>query len=191
VPTRSGRSPEAAISGRTSSDERAASPPWPVGDGVVTLRPPTPGDEPILISGRDAEWERWLGPGSEHPRPTAVIEANGEIVGWVDYDPGTDWLGPGEVNVGYNVFAPHRRRGYAGRALRLLIEVLRDHTGYERAYFVIDVENRASLAVARALGARPVPERAEATGLATSVHHVVDVGGPGPGRVTGEQRAVD
>jgi RimJ/RimL family protein N-acetyltransferase len=120
-----------------------------------------------------------------------VIEVGGGIVGWVDYDPGPNWLGPGEVNVGYNVFAPHRRRGYASRALRLLIEVLRDHTTYDRAYLVIDVANRASLGVARALGARPVPEHAEATGLVNSVPHVVDVGAPGVARATGERGAVD
>jgi RimJ/RimL family protein N-acetyltransferase len=120
-----------------------------------------------------------------------VIEVGGEIVGWVDYDPGPTWLGVGEVNVGYNVFAPHRRRGYASRALRLLIEVLRDRTDYDRAYFVIDAGNRASLGVARALGARPVPEHAAATGLVNSVHHVFDVGATGVDRSTGERRPVD
>lgn len=157
----------------------------------MTLRPPAAGDEQILIAGRDAEWERWLGPGSEHPRPTAVIEVDGRIVGWVDYDPGPAWLGPGEVNVGYNVFAPHRRQGYASRAVRLLIEVLRDHTDYDRAYLLIDAENRGSLGVARALGALPVPEHAAATGLVDSLHHVVDVGAPGMDCPGGERPEVD
>jgi RimJ/RimL family protein N-acetyltransferase len=157
----------------------------------VTLRPPAPGDEQILIAGRDAEWERWLGPGSEHPRPTAVIEVDGGIVGWVDYDPEPAWLGPGEVNVGYNVFAPHRRHGYAGRAVRLLIKVLRHHTDYDRAYLLIDAENRGSLGVARALGARPVPEHAATTGLVDSLHHVVDVSAPGVDRSSVERPVVD
>jgi RimJ/RimL family protein N-acetyltransferase len=157
--------------------EGGDSPSWPVGDEKVMLRPPAPEDEQVLIAGRDAEWERWLGPGSDHPRPTAVIVVAGRIVGWVDYDPELEWLRPGEVNLGYNVFAPDRGQGYATRALRLLLGVLRDHTDYDRAYLVINAENRASLGVARALGARGVGGRTQETGLGGSLHYVVELRG--------------
>jgi RimJ/RimL family protein N-acetyltransferase len=157
-------------------------PPWPLSDGVVTLRPPRPGEEQVLIAGRDAEWARWLGPGSDEPRPTAVVVVERQIVGWVDYDAEHDWLGPHEVNVGYNVFAPHRRKGYATRAVGLLLGYLRDHTDVERAHLVIHADNAASLRVARAIGAPMVGRHVGTTGPTASLRHTVELGEFGPGR---------
>jgi hypothetical protein len=77
-------------------------------DGVVTLRPPRPGDAQLLVEGRDAEFFRWLGPGGESPSPVACVWVDDELVGWVDYDVERDWLRPGEVNV---VTTSFRRRG--------------------------------------------------------------------------------
>ncbi len=144
---------------------------------MVAIRPPAPGEDRLLIAGRDAEWERWLGPGSDHPEPSAVILAGEELVGWVDADPSPGWLEPGGVNLGYSVFRPHRRRGYALRALRLLLAHLSEHTACTTASLVIDPANVASLGVARALGA-------EARGTFSGGGHeairfVVDVGRPG------------
>jgi RimJ/RimL family protein N-acetyltransferase len=149
--------------------------PWPLSDRVVSLRPPRAGEEQVLVAGRDAEWERWLGPGEAQPRPTAVVLVGGKIVGWVDYDTDRDWLGPHEVNVGYNVFAPYRRRGYATRAVRLLFALLRDHTDHQRANLVIDVGNIASLGVARAVGAQVVQSNFDEAGRLSSLRHLVDL----------------
>ena len=121
-------------------------------DGVVTLCPPGIGDAASLIEGRDDESRRWLGPESSEPAPTACIIVNGDVVGWVDYDTDREWLQAGEINIGYNVFADPRRRGYAARAIELLIEYLGRTTNYCTATLLINAENIASLAVAAKLG---------------------------------------
>jgi RimJ/RimL family protein N-acetyltransferase len=123
-----------------------------VSDGVVTLRPPGPGDAQLLVAGRDEEFFRWLGPGSETPRPTACVWAGDELVGWVDYDLEHDWLRPGEVNVGYYLFPAARGKGYASRAVELLLGHLGRHTGHTVATLAIDPENAQSLRLARRLG---------------------------------------
>ena len=124
-----------------------------VSDGSVTIRSFEVADRAALLAGRDDEWERWLGPGSPAPSPTACIEVAGTVVGWVDADFEAPWLGPAEVNVGYNVFAAHRGRRFASRAVRLLLNELGDRA-VEVALLVVDPENTASHRVARAVGAR-------------------------------------
>ena len=123
-----------------------------VSDGVVTLRPPHPGDAKRLIEGRDDEFFRWLGPGSETPSPTACVWVDEELVGWVDYDLEHDWLRPGEVNVGYYVFPAARGNGYASRAVELLLLHLGRATQHTVATLAIDPENVRSIRLARRLG---------------------------------------
>jgi len=130
----------------------------PVGDGVVTLRRFAAADRQIILDGRDGEWQRWLGPGAPDPSPTACIVVDGDVVGWIDADLVAAWLRPGEANVGYSVFPAHRGSGYAARAVRLLTTELAAG-GLHRALLVIDVRNHASLAVARAAGARLLRNR--------------------------------
>jgi len=152
----------------------------PVTDGLVRLRPPGPGDARVLVGGRDEVFHRWLGPGADEPSPTACIEAGGEVVGWVDYDADRAWLTPGEINVGYNVFAPYRHQGYATRAVQLLMHHMAVATDQHAASLLIHPENRASLAVAARTGfgrladvdgsayfRRPVPPLAYADGVVT------------------------
>jgi RimJ/RimL family protein N-acetyltransferase len=117
-------------------------------DGIVTLRAATADDVPALIAGRDAEWRRFLGPGAPNPRPTACIIVDGDVIGWVDYDVDRTWLEPGEVNLGYHVFAPHRGRGFATRSVQLLMHHLACATQYHTATLLIHPENVRSLALA-------------------------------------------
>jgi RimJ/RimL family protein N-acetyltransferase len=123
-----------------------------VTDGVVTLRPPRPGDARLLVEGRDEEFFRWLGPGAESPSPVACVWVGEELVGWVDYDLEHDWLQHGEVNVGYYLFPAARGRGYASRAVELLLLHLACATGHAVATLTIDPENARSLLLARRLG---------------------------------------
>ncbi|HLX33115.1 MAG TPA: GNAT family N-acetyltransferase [Gaiellaceae bacterium] len=120
----------------------------------MTLRAPQPGDAERIVAARDEEFHRWLGPGSETPTPFACIQVEDELVGWVDYDrdPVHDWLGPGEVNVGYFLFPSARGKGYASRAIELLLTHLRHDTGHRAATLLIHPENSRSLALADRLG---------------------------------------
>jgi len=123
-------------------------------DGVVTLRAPGPGDVELLMAGRDEEFFRWFGPGATGPRPVACVWVDDRLVGWVDYDVDADhdWLQPGEVNVGYYLFATARGKGHASRAVELLLEHLRRDTEHTVATLLIHPQNERSLAVAGRLG---------------------------------------
>ncbi len=131
----------------------------PASDGVITLRAFVQRDQQAILDARDGEWSRWLGPGSPDPSPTACIEVDGHVVGWIDADPTPDWLQPGEANVGYSVFPEHRGNGYAARALRVLAADL-GKAGLRRVVLVIDVDNIASARVAEAAGAQLLANRA-------------------------------
>lgn len=127
----------------------------PTTDGVVTIRPPAPGDAERLVAGRDDEFHRFMGDGDPDSRPLGCIVVDGRVVGWVDYDLDQSWLEPGEVNVGYHVFALHRGKGYATRAVHLLMHHLAVDTEHQVATLLIDASNARSLALAARVGCPP------------------------------------
>ena len=130
----------------------------PITDGVVTIRQMQPGDAGVIVAGRDDVSRRFLGPGDPHPRPVAVIEVDGVVVGWVDHDDDRPWLAPDECNVGYHVFAEHRGQGFASRAVQLLLHLLAQDGRYSTASLLIDPGNQRSLALARRLGYPRAPD---------------------------------
>ena len=121
---------------------------WARTDGVVTIRPPQLGDSARLVAGRDAEFHRFLGLGADEPDPVACISVDDVVVGWVDHDAERSWLLDGEVNVGYNVFASHRGRGIASRAVQLLLHHLAITEQCRTATLLIDAANVRSQALA-------------------------------------------
>lgn len=128
----------------------------PMTDGVVTIRPTTDADVPLLVAGRDDVSLRFLGEGDPAPHPVACVvlgdDGEGEVVGWVDHDHDRSWLAEDEVNLGYGLFPEHRGHGYATRAVRLLVHHLAADTDWRVASLVIDRENAASLALAPRAG---------------------------------------
>ena len=93
-----------------------------------------------------------MGQGSPDPQPTFCITVGGDVVGWVDYETGPTWLRPGEVNVGYALHPDARGKGYATRAVLLLLQHLACVPEVHVARLRIDRENGPSLAVARRCG---------------------------------------
>ena len=123
-------------------------------DGVVTLRPSTPDDVAPIIAGRDEMFRRFIGEGSAVPSPAFCIVVDGSVVGWVDHDRDDDrwWLAPDEVNIGYHVFPSHRGRGYATRAVGLVLAHLRGLPDVAVATLLIHPDNLPSLAIAERHG---------------------------------------
>ena len=115
----------------------------------MVIRAPEDGDAARLVAGRDEVFHRFMGEGAAKPAPVACIVVDGAVVGWVDYDVDRSWLEPGEVNVGYNLFAAHRGNGYASRAVELLLQHLAEDTAFDTATLLIDPANERSLALAR------------------------------------------
>ncbi|MEY2448563.1 MAG: hypothetical protein QOH79_2039 [Acidimicrobiaceae bacterium] len=124
-------------------------------DGIISIRPSTSTDVAALIDGRDEEFHRFLGEGDPEPHPVACIVVDDVVVGWVDYDHDRPWLEPDEVNVGYNLFRAFRGKGYATRAVRLLMLHLATDTDWRVATLLIHPDNARSLALARRAGFEP------------------------------------
>jgi RimJ/RimL family protein N-acetyltransferase len=137
-------------------------------DGVVRLRPLQPSDAGAWLAGEDDEIRRWfqLPRASTLPDVEATIEAfgrswreggrvrqfgvwaveSGTLVGGVELRE----RGEDAAYLSYQVFAPHRRKGYATRAVRLAVIHAEQALPVERLVIITDVDNVAAQGVALA-----------------------------------------
>lgn len=111
-----------------------------------------------MVLGDDGAVVGDLGPiVDDGPMPPVPVAAPlVQVVGWVDYDHDREWLADDELNLGYMLFPEHRGRGYASRAVRLLLRHLAEDSPWRVATLLIHPENAPSLALAHWLGFRQV-----------------------------------
>jgi len=138
-------------------------------DGVVTLRPWRDEDVAPAVAGHDEEMARWLGwdpdaatverhaaavqdwrAGYADARRVVafVIEADGVVVGSVD----VRTVGSRTGALSWTLYSGHRGRGYAVRAVRMLIDYAFDQLGLDRVEAEVDAANARSLRVATRAG---------------------------------------
>lgn len=156
-------------------------------DGVVTLRPWREEDVEAAVAGHDDEIRLWFGwkPeditserqqqaieewredwGKGRRRAAFAIEHDDELVGSVEVDRSTDSVG----SVSWALYAGRRGRGYAVRAVRVLVdwalsEEDQGGLGLQRVEARIDPRNASSTRVATRAGLRREGERRLVPGM--------------------------
>jgi RimJ/RimL family protein N-acetyltransferase len=146
-------------------------------DGVVVLDALLPADVPSHLVGEDEESVRWLtegqrstaastqiwierslaawATGTHLQRPMALRDgASGNLAGMAEYNLDSAGCGlvAGEVNVSYQVYPDYRGRGFAVRALALLVEHLGSVPGVTSAVLRVAPGNKPSVRVAAKAG---------------------------------------
>ncbi len=141
-------------------------------DGVVCLRPLQPADAEAWLAGEDDEIRRWF----QAPRASTRSDVDAAIAAWT-----RSWQSDGRVRhfgawaqesntlvggvelrsrgedsayLSYQVFAPHRRKGYGTRAVRLAVIHAEQALTVERLVIITDAGNLGSRGVALAAGFR-------------------------------------
>lgn len=145
-------------------------PPQPtLTDGVVVLRPWQESDLEAVVAGHDEEIARWFGVpdgavsherlledlrewrhayDESRSRVNFLVEQGGNVVGSVEVRD----LGNRTGRLFWRLYAGHRGRGFATRAVRLLTDYAIDELGFRRVEAEVDVENERSLRVATRAG---------------------------------------
>ncbi len=88
-------------------------------------------------------------------RAIALSEKERTMVGHIGFHgkPGVNApQKPGALEIGYTVFPPYRRRGYAEEAIQALLRWARDQHGIRSFIASVSPENEPSLALVRKLG---------------------------------------
>lgn len=164
---------------------RADPEPWPT-DGTVTLRPLTHADAADHLAGEDAELVRWL---NEKPSTPATVaryiaqsmhcwDAGGPrlafgirtvredaLTGSIEVQLDKAFLAAGQANIAYGLYPSWRGRGYATRAVLLVVRYLRGHTDVREALILTSTLNRVSAAVAVRAGFRPAGQLDDERGV--------------------------
>ncbi len=140
-------------------------------DGVVTLRPWRESDIGPAIDGHDEEIQHWFGFPSVTPsreehlaalerwragyaddRRTVnfVVEAGGEVAGNVEVRTKDDSIG----ELSWILYSAHRGRGYAVRAVRMLMDYSFEELGLVRLEAYVNTGNERSMRLATRAGLR-------------------------------------
>jgi [ribosomal protein S5]-alanine N-acetyltransferase len=93
--------------------------------------------------------------------PHAVV-LEGRMIGHAGYHgpPGVNaYDTPEAVEFGYKIFPPHRGRGYATQAARMLMDQAEERAGIRHFFLSVGPDNTPSLAVVRKLGFVRIGER--------------------------------
>jgi RimJ/RimL family protein N-acetyltransferase len=93
-------------------------------------------------------------------------------VAYLDCDLANDHVPAGDANVSYAAHPAYRGRGNVSRAVRLITQFLRDHTGAESAHILVDARNAPSLRVAGAVRAMETERWRDEHGR-TMIRHVL------------------
>jgi RimJ/RimL family protein N-acetyltransferase len=137
-------------------------------DGVIFLRPFTPGDAADHLAGEDDEMARWVSGGHSTPATVAAFIENSQhnwrsagprrafgvfdcgterLIGFIEANLALP-LDPGQVNVSYGIFPGWRGQGLALRAIDLMDEYLRTATDARQMVLRIAPANTASIKLA-------------------------------------------
>lgn len=145
-----------------------------VTDGLLELRPLDLADAAAHLAGEDADSTRWLADPAPsvasvrewilHNRVQLMTDgpvcnlgvrelATGALVGNVESNAEEPSISPDEVNISYGIFPAWRGRGYAVRAINLLLgRLARSHGSIPDAVIRVDPSNVRSIAVAERAG---------------------------------------
>ncbi len=149
-------------------------------DSIVTLRPMTPADAEAHLAGEDEPTVRYLSGGrSTVATVSAWIERNrvswefggpvrcfgireaatGRLIGMVEAHLAAPGFRAGVANISYGLYPEARGKGYATRAVRLMVSHLAEETDAGVAAIQVHPENVASAAVPARAGFRRLGER--------------------------------
>lgn len=139
-------------------------------DDVIRLRALSPADALAWLAGEDEQIRRWF----QLDRPSTLADVTGAIEAWTrawaeggpthhfGIEQATDGTvvggveardrGEGRAYLSFQVFAPHRRRGYATRAVRLVCTHALAAMPVTQLVIITDHDNAASRGVAEAAG---------------------------------------